>query len=143
MATMQEIVEALGAAIATIDGIQSQGFMLPAPTAPYAQVYPGGEAGDINYDEAMGRGLDGCPFTVQVFSGAPLERTAQIKLLEYMAPEGDRSIKATLEADKTLGGLVDDLHVRSCSGYRRFASEHLSMPMLGATWHVDVMVTVN
>lgn len=140
MATLNEIVVALGAAIADIGGIQSKGYMLANPTPPYAQVLVGGDAGDLEYDHAMGGGLDWCPCTVQVFSGAPTDQTAQIKLLEYIDPTGPRSVKAALEADKTLGGLVQDLRVTRCTGYRQYAAPE-KPPMLGATFYVDVLIS--
>lgn len=135
---MKAIVEALGASIAAIGGIQSKGYMLAAPTPPYAHVYPGGDAGDIEYDLAMGRGLDGCPFTVQVFAGSPTDMGAQVRILEYIEPSGARSIKAAIEADRTLGGLVDDLRVTKCTGYRQYVIEGKAA-VLGATFHVDVL----
>jgi hypothetical protein len=62
---------------------------------------------------------------------------AREKLDGLLAPGG---IKARLENDPVLAGLVCDLSVKSCSGYQRRAGPD-GEQQLGATWIVDTLNT--
>lgn len=140
MASITDIRAALADAIGALGNIQASPYILANPTPPSAFVYPCGEAGDIEYDQAMHRGFDIVPFTVEVYTGSPHDIAAQVNLDEYLEPSGGRSIKAALEADKTLGGIVDDLRVTRCRGYRAVVMPHRGQvdPILAGTWLVDV-----
>ena len=139
-ATLTQIREGLAANLAALDDVQVSPYMLANPTPPTVHLYPGGAAGDIEYDLAMRRGLDRWPFTVQAFVGSPSDIGAQVRLDEFIAPSGARSVKTVLEADPTLGGIVGGLQVVSCGGYRLYVFEGRA-PVLGAEWHVEVLST--
>lgn len=134
--TLTQIREGLAANLAAIDGCQVSAYMLSNPTPPTVHVYPG----DIDYDLAMHRGLDKWTLTVQAFVGMVSDQGAQVKLDAFLAPSGATSVKAAVESDKTLGGLVSDLQVVSCSGYRVYARES-GGPVLGAEWTVEVLAS--
>jgi len=55
----------------------------------------------------------------------------------WISNEGALSVKAALEDDPTLGGLVDDLIVRSSSGHLVFVIPELG-GRVGSDWTVDV-----
>lgn len=137
--------EALAASLSSIAGLQESPYLLTNPTPPAAQIV----IGRINYDRAMHRGLDEWNFIVRVFVALATDRGAQAKLDTFLQPSGPTSIKAALEADLTLGGLVDDLWVSQCDGEIIFAREALTQagrgsvsgPLLGAEWHVTVYAT--
>jgi hypothetical protein len=137
MGALTDMREGLRANLATITDLQVSAYMLSSPTPPSAHVVPGGDAGDIDYDQAMGRGLDLWRFTVQAFVGLPTDQGAQVLLDTFMEPSGPQSVKEALESDCTLGGAADDLHVVSCTGYKQFVFEGRP-PLLGAGWHVHV-----
>jgi len=61
----------------------------------------------------MGGGLITNVFTVSVVVGRSAERTAQTALDGYLSYEGATSVRAALEADRTLGGVVSNLLVES------------------------------
>jgi hypothetical protein len=138
MADITLIREAIAANLATVTGLQISAFMLGNPTTPSCHIFPGGPAGDLEYDLAMARGLDRLPFTVQVFVAANNDQGPQRNLDKFMATEGALSIRAALESDRTLGGLANDLRVVRCTGYRQYVFDGRP-PLLGAEWHVDVL----
>jgi hypothetical protein len=67
----------------------------------------------ITYNGAMRGGLITNVFTVSVVVGRSAERTAQTALDGYLSYEGATSVRAALEADRTLGGVVSNLLVES------------------------------
>lgn len=107
---------ALAETLTDIDGLQEAPFMLPNATAPSAELIPG----MIDYDAAMQRGLDELNAVVRVTVGTALTVGAQRRLREFRDPNGPDSVKAAIEQDRTLGGLVDDCHVTRCSPVRQF-----------------------
>lgn len=56
-------------------------------------------------------------FTITVVVYRQSERTAQDELDKYTAYSGAKSIRAAIEADRTLGGVCDDLIVNSSSNF--------------------------
>jgi hypothetical protein len=134
--TLTEIREGIAANLAVLDGCQVSAYMMANPTPPAVHLYPA----QVDYDLAMGRGLDQWMFTVQAFVGLSTDIGAQMKLDEFMAPSGSQSVKAAVESDGTLGGIVADTTVVSCTGYRVYARESGS-PVLGAEWQVDVLAS--
>ena len=65
-----------------------------------------------------------------------LEEAAQRKLDEYLARSGDDSVKALIEADRTLGGSVKDLRVEAATGHQVAIVD--ARQVLSATWTVRV-----
>lgn len=76
---------------------------------------------------------------VQIQCGIYLARTdvkaARRKLMQYLSPEGARSIPAALEADKTLGGKVKTSIV---NGFRGSGREY----QIGANYYVGAVIDV-
>ena len=65
----------------------------------------------ITFDEAQNRGLDMGEVDVLVIVSRMNERGAQDKLDGFLAGSGAGSVKAALEADKTLSGALATLRV--------------------------------
>lgn len=65
----------------------------------------------ITFDEAQNRGLDQGEIDVIVIVSRMNERGAQDKLDGYLAGSGAGSIKAAIEADRTLAGALATLRV--------------------------------
>lgn len=135
--TLTQIRQGLAANLSALQGIQVSAYMLASATPPSAHIYPGGAAGAITYDLAFQRGLDLWPFTVQAFVGLTSDIGAQVLLDTFIAPSGTQSVKTVLQSDRTLGGLVDDVQVVTCTGYHVYRREGAA-PVLGAEWHVTV-----
>lgn len=138
--TLTQLRTGLVANLASLTGITVSPYMLANPTPPTIHLYPGGPAGDIDYDLANARGLDKWPFTVQAFVSVTIDLSAQANLDAFLAPTGATSIKQLLEADQTLGGVagVQAVNVVTASGYRIFVPEGRP-PVLGAEWRVEVL----
>jgi hypothetical protein len=68
----------------------------------------------------MGSGNVVHQFTVQVVVSRQSERTAQDKLDGYLSYSGDQSIRGAIEADRTLGGIVQDLICTSARNILNF-----------------------
>lgn len=132
MATLKQIREGIAAKLNTIPNIQASAYMLSNPTPPAAHVIPG----EIDYDQTMQRGMDMWTLTVQVFVALVTDKGGQLRLDAMLAPTGTSSVKAAIEADKTLGGVVDTLRVSRMTGYQIFNLER--GPVLGAEWTVLV-----
>lgn len=109
---------------------------------PWGYIEPGGLSDTpITYDAAMLRGADWLAFSVVAVIAEIDQQAAQETLDAMIDPDGPLSVKAALELERpapvTLGGLVSNLAVRSCTGYRRYVTEGRG-PALGAEWEVRV-----
>jgi len=75
-------------------------------------------------------------YEIGVLVGPDLE-PAREHLDDLIAAGTQVSVRDRLLTDDTLGGLVADLRVTACSGYRTFPGPD-GNPLLGATWTVTV-----
>ena len=82
--------------------------VLVAPCAYIGQL-------SIDFDTANARGLDTADVDVVLIVSRTVEKSAQDKLDTWLAGTGTTSIKAILEADRTLGGAVSSLRVLSAT----------------------------
>ncbi len=129
---MTQIRDGLAANLATVTGAQISSYQLSNPTTPAFAIFPAG----TEYNQAMARGLDRWTFTVQAIVSASVDQGGQQQLDSYLAPSGSTSVRAALEADRTLGGAVQNLQVTGVSGYVLYADAQ--PPALGAEWTVEV-----
>lgn len=101
------IMAAIQTRLATISDLNTYDHAPGNPTAPAAfPLVP-----SFGYRETMGRGIYVLQFRVAVLVAGQLDQVGQHLLAEYASQTGDLSIRAALEGDKTLGGLVHDLVV--------------------------------
>jgi len=110
-ATISEIKTALATKLGTISGLRSYNYQPDNPNFPCA--IP--TLNDVQYHGAMGAGLVTYTFTISVIIGRVSERTSEAKLNDYGAYSGASSIRQVLEADPTLGGVVDSTIVTGAS----------------------------
>lgn len=111
-------------------------YFLANPTTPAMDVTPAG----IVYDTAMARGMDDVTYTVRAIVALGLDEAAQQNLdsLLDLDPSASLSMKNTLEADRTLGGIVQDLHVTEASEYRVYPVDQGSA-VIGVEFTVKVL----
>lgn len=64
------------------------------------------------FDVVMGDGADDWEYAVTVFIPYTDPELAQAQMSDYVKRTGPTSIKAAIEGEKTLGGVVDFAHVR-------------------------------
>jgi len=67
----------------------------------------------IDYNGAMKNGLTTLSFQLTVIVTRVSDRTSQTLIDSYLAPTGTYSVKASVESNRTLGGLVYDLRVEA------------------------------
>jgi hypothetical protein len=113
MAAMSEIRTALAEKIGSINGLRTAATVPDQVNPPIAVIIPE----RVTYDEAYARGLVVYTFIVQVVVGKVSERSAQNRLDGFVNPTGTTSIKAAIEADKSLGGVVFDSRVTEMTTY--------------------------
>jgi hypothetical protein len=136
-ATLAQIREGLRVKLAAAFAATAQvsGYQLDDPAIPTIQVM-GPDA--VEYDELMSRGLDRWTIVIQAFAGSWEQRAAQEVLDQWLAPTGSTSVKAAVESDITLGGIVASARVARSSGYRVYDLPNRGRT-LGAEFFVDVV----
>ena len=115
------------------DGVQVGKYILSSPNPPTLQI----RQGPVNYDLAMGGGLD--DFTIIIQGVAQLNETGQMQIDTWAARVG--GVKAAAELDKKLGGVVNDLRVTGMA--EPVAATVGGMDVLLAEWSVSVYPGVN
>lgn len=135
MATPAQIRAGLATNLGTIADTQVSAYMLSAPTPPAIHVFPE----RVDYHGAMQNGLERNRYTVQAFVGFTSDQGAQKKLDRMLEPSGVMSVKAAVEADATLGGVVEHVTVTEATGYRIYALEGARGPVLGCEWTVEIL----
>lgn len=113
MAALTDIRNGLATRIATISGLRTAATIPDQVNPPIAIVIPE----RLTYDDAYNKGLVTYSFLVQVIVGKVSERTSQNKIDGFINPTGATSIKAAIEGDKTLNGVVFDTRVTEVTGY--------------------------
>lgn len=138
MSRIGDIRGAIASTLDAIEGLRAVAYepdKISPPTAVVGDV-------SIDYDQTFGTAAARChklDITVRVYVARATDRAGQDRLDEYVSPTGASSIKAALEADKTLGGTVDDLHVPSMSGYGFY--EVAGTVLMGAEFAVSVLAS--
>lgn len=108
---LKAVREELAARLATIDGLNTYPFRPDKITPPAA--FP--DLPDrINYDGTYERGMDSIPIPVNVLVGKLSAQASQEQIADYVAGEGPRSFKATLDSSPSNPYTsCDDVHVKS------------------------------
>jgi len=105
MATVQEIREGIDDRLATITGLRHSPVVPGVVNPPHAFVKRRQTTFGVSMD-----GEDDVTFAVTVLVSWADQTTAQEALDEYLASTGAKSIKAAIDADPTLGDIVDFAH---------------------------------
>ena len=104
MAELSAIRDGLANNLATISGLRVAEEVVDNPQPPMAMI----ALSNIDYHTDMRFGAK-YNFTVQVIVGRASERHAQRTLDLYVNPVGASSVKAGVESNRTLGGVVSDV----------------------------------
>lgn len=108
--TIAQVMQAVETRLATITGLRVNDIKPDQINPPQAIV---GVPPIPRYHQSMGMGKFQINLTVTVLVSASLDRIGQLALAGYANPTGAQSIRAAIEGDKTLGGVVDDCIVVS------------------------------
>jgi hypothetical protein len=148
MAEVTEIMDALATRIETvlcgtanplIEHLQVDGRLIPSPTTPAIDIYPGDP-----FTEPLGFGPGNKElfFTVRARVSTADNEGGQNLLLSMMDPNADTSLEqAILDGDRTLGGVVGAVaSVEGPSAYGIFADPgQTTQNLLGCLWRVRVI----
>lgn len=111
MATLAQLRDGLAARLQTIPGLRTSAWQPDAVRPPIAYVLPD----RIDYDLNANRGADTSVFLIGVVVGRADDRASQRTLDAYVFGSG--SVKAAIEADRTLGGVADTCRVVEMRNY--------------------------
>lgn len=134
MANLKDIRDGLETRLATIAGLRAHDTIPDQINVPCAIV---GAPETIQYDHTMGRGTDRYTIPVRVYAGRASERAGQDKIDGYLAGSGANSIKAAIEADRTLGGVAHSTRVTEARGYGTYPIA--GVEYLGVEFVVDII----
>jgi hypothetical protein len=87
----------------TIEGLEAYTFITSRPNVPAAMVSRRHTA----YDATMARGSDDFEYLITMAVSWADPEVAQESMSRYLDTAGDLSVKAAVEAEDTLGGVVD------------------------------------
>ncbi len=105
--TVTQVMQGIQTRLGTISGLRTAAVRPDQLNPPFAYV----SLPRVVYHEAFAHGLLTIEPMVTVVFSKVLDRIGQPGLAAYMDPAGGKSIHAAIEADKTLGGVVDDCYV--------------------------------
>lgn len=136
--TVRQVREAVAAALEAIDGLTVTAFPVFQLIPPHAIV----KEDEINYRQVFGTTLNAFDLTIVVFCGITDEQASQYFLDDLATIDGTNSIRGILEADETLGGVVDFIAVDSVGPVEvRFSAVDQNVLYLAREWSCRVDVT--
>jgi hypothetical protein len=121
MPAMSAIRAGLKANLDAIDGYQWSPYKLANATPPCGFLWIGPMAYDLAMsNRAMGADSDDLTMMLTVYVALTTDIGAAKKLEPLMDTSGASSVKQAVEADRTLGGVVDDLRVLEHAGEQTY-----------------------
>lgn len=130
-----DVMEGLEAALATIPGLRVSDVVPDQINPPQAVV---GVPPVPAYRETFRMGTSRIEMPMWVFVSAAVDRVAQHSLAAYASPSGERSVRAAVEADRTLGGRVQDVTIRD---FRPLGLEEVGqVGYFGGVWTALVLI---
>ena len=131
MSNVRALREALAEAMGSVDGLRTSATVPDNPRPPIAIVMPE----RIVYDLNARRGADTFYFTVMLLVGRADDRASQNNIDQFIT--GDSSLKAAIEADRTLGGVANTCRVTEMSNYASMSVGEVLY--LSAQFNVEVV----
>jgi len=110
---LDQIREGIKTALDAIPGVQTSAQFLSNPTPPAIHVFPPSGS----FHRTMGNGHSDWNLTVQAFAAMSSDIGAQKLLDRFIADAGPYSVRAAIEADRSLGGVADDTIVQGFDNY--------------------------
>jgi hypothetical protein len=111
VSSLSELREGLALSMSVIPNLRTSATIPDSPRPPIAIVAPE----RVVYDLNARRGADTFFFTIMVIVGRADDRSAQNNLDSFIT--GENSIKAAIEADRTLGGVANTCRVTDMNNY--------------------------
>ncbi|MGW5578717.1 hypothetical protein [Micromonospora chokoriensis] len=104
-------MEAIDSRLKAIPGLNTA-VTEPGQITPLDAMAVVGLPRSLNYHQTMRRGFVDVDFPVSVMTSLTSDTSGQRELVPYLDVTGEKSILLAIEADKKLGGVVDDCIVR-------------------------------
>lgn len=108
MADIDDVIKGLNEALKAIDGLRVYDEWPEEISPPAAAVQVEGGV----YDTTMDNDSQDVQFVVHVWTSKTSNRSGLAKLWTYLRRTGDSSVKQALDADPSLNGVVEFVHVR-------------------------------
>lgn len=102
-----ELQTALATRLATISGLRVADHLPEQVMPPMAVI----QIQSVTFHRAMSGGLSEWQYVISLVAGRMGDRAAQRQLDGWMSYSGTQSVRAAIEADKTLGGKCSTLKV--------------------------------
>ena len=106
--SVEAIAEALAAALEAIPNVRVVPYLPDDPNPPCALV----SIDTVDYHAAFGDGAMPHNFTIHLLATRASVRVAVAAIQGYMSNDGTNSVRAAIEADDTLGGVVSSVVVK-------------------------------
>jgi hypothetical protein len=132
-ATVVQVLDGLVTRLRTIDGLRA--YDRPADISAAPAAFTLLEA--VDFQNAFALGDPRMEITVTVIVARTSDRAAYERMSEYVAPTGSRSVRAAIEADRSLGGVCQTLIVQRADNIRSVSqgdAEYLAVDF-GLTVH--------
>lgn len=128
-----DVMDAIEVRLATIAGLRVRDVSPGQINPPQAVI----GLGDVPAYHATHDGSADLDFQLHVFTSAAVDRVGQRLLAEFAAPDGPKSIRQVLEADRSLNGTVADVRVTS---FRVLGLREVGLiGYFGGLWVVEVI----
>ena len=140
MSVIGDIRSALMDALSTLGINHDDGYLGSSLVSPWFEVSIPSDG--YTYDTTFGRGTDTLRMILRgvVQIGDTVE--AQKNMDSWLDPSGATSVKALVQADRTLGGLCDDLRVTSVRPHLRIPpADAGNVEYLCSEWTLDISLS--
>ena len=136
--TLADITAGLKANLAAaFPNTQVYQYVLADPSAPCFEIDAVTDL-EIDYDATMQRGFDEMYVTVRGMVAMTGDQTAQVTLHAWLDKTGANSVKAAIESDRTLGGVVSNLRVETAFAKPIMSPSVPNSQWLAAEWRVYI-----
>ena len=112
-----QLHDAIARALATVPGLRVADHLPEAVTPPMAVI----QIQSVTYHRAMQGGLSEWKYVISVIAGRMGDRAAQRTLDSWMSWDGPQSVRAAIEADRTLDGNCSTLIIEDMITIRPLA----------------------
>lgn len=140
MSVLGDIRGAIMTSLSSLNINHDNGYLGSSLVSPWFEISI--PADGYTYDITYGRGTDTVRMILRgvVQIGDTVE--AQQNMDEWLDPTGATSVKALVQADRTLGGLVDDLRVVSVRPHLRIPpADAGNVEYLCSEWTLDISLS--
>lgn len=106
---MFAVMEALKSTLRRVDGLSVSLSPTGTIKPPHAIV---GVPTILDYRKAVAGARLDVEVSILLLTSSAFDETGALRLAEYATPSGDRSLFRAIQANRTLGGVVEDAHIR-------------------------------